>query len=152
MPQFSGLEVDFNVGEKDITAKKVTIDITDNTKAATSRGVPDGTLKGGVEGTVTIEMDTFNFKIYSEAAKKAGSWRAIEPFDLTGYMKKSGSDLDLKVDVYGLKPKLSTLLDVDTESEDALVHKVEHIVTSPDFVHIDGIPYLDDDEIKHISS
>jgi len=152
MPQFSGLEVDVSVGDKDITVKKVTVSITDNSKTATSKGVPDGRLPGSVEGTVTFEMDTYNFNIYSDMAKNAGSWRGIEPFDFMAYMKKAGSDLSLKIEAFGLAPKLTDLLDADTDSEDGLVHKIEHDITSSDFVRVNGVPILKESETEHISN
>lgn len=152
MPQFSGLEVDVSIGDKDITVQKVTVSITDNSKTATSKGVPDGDLPGSVEGTVTFELDSYNFKMYSDMAKKAGSWRGIEPFDFMSYMKKASSDFSLKIEAFGLKPKVTDLFDADTGSEDALVHKIEHNITSPDFIWIDGIPYLAKSETEHISN
>lgn len=150
MPQFSGLELDVSLDSRDITANKVTISITDNSKAATSRGVPDGTLPGGVEGTLTLELDSYNFNIVLEDAKKAGSFRGMDPFDFQGYMKKAGENLELKIEAFGCKPKITDLLDADTSSEDGLVHKVECPITSSDFVKINGIPYLDNDETSHI--
>lgn len=152
MPQFSGLELDVSMGSRDITAKKVTVSITDNSKAATTRGVPDGMLPGSVEATLTLELDSYNFQIVIEEANSAGSFRGIDPFDFLGYMKKAGSDLSLKVEAFGCQPKITDLLDVDSESEDGLVHKVECPITSSDFVKINGVPYLKPEETQHISN
>ncbi|WP_237668205.1 MULTISPECIES: phage protein [unclassified Vibrio] len=152
MPQFSGLEMDVSIGSRDITCSKVTVSITDNSKTATSRGVPDGHLPGSVEATVTLEMDSYNFNLVIEEAKNAGSFRGMAPFDFMGYMKKAGADLSLKVEAFGCQPKITDLLDVDTSSEDGLVHKIECPVTSSDFVWINGVPYLKPEETKHISN
>lgn len=151
MPQFSGLELDVSLGSRDITAKKVTLSITDNSRAATSRGMPDGDLPGSVEATLTLEVDSYNLGIVIEMAKSAGSFRGIEPFDFIGSMKKA-SGMALKVEVFGCKPKLTDILDADTDSDDGLTHKIECSVTSSDFVRIDGVPYLKPSETKHLSN
>lgn len=151
MPQFSGLEVDISIGSQDITLKKLTISITDNSKTATSKGMPDGDLPGSVEGTATLEMTTENFNILLEEAKDAGSFRGMDPFDIQAFMKKAGVDLEFKVEAFGLKPKITDLLDIDTDSEEAIIHKIECSITSPDFVKINGTPYLKYSETKHLS-
>lgn len=150
MPQFSGLELDVSLDSRDITANKVTISITDNSKAATSRGVPDGELPGSVEATLTLELDSYNFNLVLEDAKKAGSIRGMAPFDFQGYMKKAGINLELKIEAFGCKIKITDLLDADTSSEDGLIHKIECPVTSSDFIKVNGTPYLSIDETSHI--
>lgn len=150
MPQFSGLELDVSLDSRDITAQKVTISITDNSKTAMSKGAPDGDLPGSVEALLTLELDSSNFNILLENAKKAGSFRGMKPFDFMGYMKKAGSDLALKIEAFGCKPKITDLLDADSNSEDGLVHKIECPVTSKDFIKINGVPYLKIEETSHI--
>ena len=151
MPQFSGLDVQISLDNRDVIAQKASLSITDNSKSAQSRGVPDGRLRGSVEATLSIELDSHNFNIFLEAARDAGSFREIAPFDFMAYMKKSNG-LELKIEAFGCAPKLSDLLDADTGSEEALIHKVECDITSSDFVRINGIPYLSHDETAHVSS
>ncbi|WP_242397441.1 phage protein [Aeromonas salmonicida] len=37
---------------------------------------------------------------------------------------------------------MADLLDIDPKGGSKAVHKVKGIVTSPDFIHLDGVPYL----------
>lgn len=147
MPQISALEVDISLNSSNIIANKMTISITDNSKAAKSKGMPDGTLRGSVEATGSFEFDSYNFGLLLEDAKKAGSFRGMKPVDVLAH---ADAAVKLKVGAYGCKMKLSDVLDVDYTSEDGLVHKVEFYVTGKDFIKINDVPYLDSDEVAHL--
>jgi len=149
MPQLSGLEVDISFDGVDITVQKINLTVTDNSKAATSRGMPDGTLRGSIEASGSIELDTYNFKLLSEEADRAGSWRGMKPFDLIFF---ADAATDIKIESFGNKLKISDLIDVDPNSEEALVHKLDFDVTGRDFIRINGTPILMAKEIEHLSS
>ena len=49
-----------------------------------------------------------------------------------------------------MKLTISDLLDVDPKGGSKGVHKIKGFVTSPDFVHINGMPYLSADDTRHL--
>lgn len=147
MTAISALDVDISLDSSNIIANKMTISITDNSKAAKSKGMPNGVLRGSVEATGSFEFDSYNFGLLMESAKKAGSFRAMKPVDVLAY---ANTDTTLKVGAYGCKMKLSDVLDIDTTGDDGLVHKVEFDVTGKDFIKINDVPYLDSDEVAHL--
>ena len=48
----------------------------------------------------------------------------------------------LMIQAFGCKLKLNKLLDVDKSSTDETEFTIPFDVTSPDFVRIDGVPYV----------
>ncbi|MGF1717811.1 DUF2597 family protein [Photobacterium chitinilyticum] len=143
--RLSGKNMHFTLGDFKLKANKVTLSITDNTAVNKSNGVPDDSVAGDVEASGEIELTTNQFKVLSKAAKQAGSWRGLPTFDGL-FFGKTDKD-ELKVEAFGCRLKISDLLDIDSNGGSALVHKIPYDVTSPDFVHIDGVPYLDPEEI-----
>ncbi|HDO1088769.1 TPA: DUF2597 family protein, partial [Aeromonas salmonicida] len=87
-------------------------------------------------------------KLLAEAAKRAGSWRGMEPDDVLFYAD-TGSE-QMKVEAFGVKLLVSDLLDIDPKGGSKSVHKVKGFVTSPDFVHLNGVPYLSKDDTRHL--
>ncbi|BBT15113.1 phage tail protein [Pseudomonas sp. 1D4] len=146
MARISGMNFDVNLGDLLVHVEKATLDITDNSAVAQTGGVPDGHVDGDVSGSGELELDSANFGLLIEAAKRAGSFRAMEPFDAVFYAK-AGDD-ELRVEAFGLKLKVSSLLDIDPKGGSKSVHKVPYDVTSPDFIRINGVPYLDASEIE----
>ncbi|WP_296059594.1 phage protein [uncultured Amphritea sp.] len=144
MSKISGMSFDFDLSGTQIHADKMTLDITDNTTVAKTKGVPNGHTDGDVEAAGEMELDSTNYLLVMEQAKAAGSFRALKPFDITSYAK-AGDD-ELKVEAFGCKLTISSLLDVDNNSADKTVHKLPFIVTDPDFVKINGVPYLTSEE------
>ncbi|ELL1619417.1 DUF2597 family protein [Salmonella enterica] len=138
--RISGISFDVSFNGRIVHVKTVNLDITDNTKAIQERGVPNGYVDGDVEASGEIELDTVNFQILGEAARDAGSWRNIPPADFL-FFAQADSD-EMKVEAFGCKLVLSNLLNIDTKGGDMLSHKFKFMVTSPDFVKIDGLPYL----------
>lgn len=146
--RISGMSFDVMIMDTMIHVEKATLTITDNTALATSRGVPDGFVDGDVSAEIELELDTKNFLLLGDAAKSAGSWRAIELFDALFYAK--AGDEELGVQAFGCKLTLSDLLDIDGKGASKLSHKIKCLVTSPDFVHINGYPYLSSDDTRDL--
>ncbi|KJG26030.1 tail protein [Photobacterium iliopiscarium] len=146
--RISGKNMHFTLGDIKLKAQKVTLSITDNSAVNKTGGVPDGSVDGDVEASGEIELATAQFKLLSKAAKNAGSWRGLPDFDAMWYAKIDKEEL--KVEAFGVRLKLSDLLDIDANGGSALVHKVPFDVTSPKFVWIDGVPYLRDDETSDL--
>ncbi|MNH12196.1 hypothetical protein D3C79_717310 [compost metagenome] len=146
MSRIGGKNFDVNLGDLLVHVESCTLDITDNTAVAQSRGVPDGHVDGDVAASGEMEFDTSNFNLLIEAARSAGSFRELEPFDSVFFAK--AGDEELRVEAFGCKLKVSSLLSIDPKGGEKSKHKVPFDVTSPDFIRINGVPYLAAAEIE----
>ncbi|EHA7763786.1 DUF2597 family protein [Salmonella enterica] len=146
--RISGMSFDVSFNGRIVHVKTATLDITDNTKAIQERGVPNGWVRGDVEASGEIEVDTVNFQLLEEAAREAGSWRDIEEADFLFFAQAAKSEL--KIEAFGCKLVISNLLNMDTKGGDAMSHKIKFMVTSPDFVKIDGIPVLSPRDVRDL--
>ena len=149
MSRIGGKNFDVNVGDLQVHVANCTLDITDSTAVAQSRGVPNGHVDGDVAASGEMEFDTSNFNLLIEAARSAGSFRKLEPFDVVFFAK--AGDEELRVEAFGCKLRVSSLLSVDPKGGETSKHKVPFDVTSPDFIRINGVPYLDASEIEGLS-
>lgn len=138
--RYNGLSFDVDTGEMAFQAKKFSLEITDNSAVAKRRGRPDGYVIGDVEASGEIVVDRDALKVITAAAKSAGSFQALKPFDMMAFAKVA--DDELKVEAFGCRLKVSSLVDVDKSSADETEFTIPFDVTSPDFVKIDGVPYL----------
>lgn len=146
--RISGMSFDVSFNGRIVHVKTATLDITDNTKAIQERGVPNGWVRGDMEAIGEIEVDTVNFQLLEEAAREAGSWRDIEEADFLFFAQAAKSEL--KIEAFGCKLVISNLLNLDTKGGDAMSHKIKFMVTSPDFVKIDGIPVLSPRDVRDL--
>lgn len=149
MSRIGGKNFDINLGDLQVHVESCTLDITDNTAVAQTRGVPNGHVDGDVAGSGEFEFDTANFNLLIEAARAAGSFRQLDPFD-TVFFAQAGQE-ELRVEAFGCKLKVSSLLSVDPKGGEKSKHKVPFDVTSPDFIRINGVPYLSAAEIEGLS-
>ncbi|KMN09067.1 phage protein [Pseudomonas helleri] len=149
MSRIGGKNFDVNLGDLLVHVQNCTLDITDNTAVAKSRGVPDGHVDGEVSASGEMEFDTNNFNLLIEAARTAGSFRKLEPFDSV-FFAKAGEE-ELRIEAFGCKLRISNLLSIDPKGGETSKHKVPFDVTSPDFIRINGVPYLDATEIEGLS-
>lgn len=146
MSRIGGKNFDVNLGDLQVHIESCTIDITDNTAVAQSRGVPNGHVDGDVAASGEMEFDTSNFNLLIEAARSAGSFRELEAFDIV-FFAKAGEE-ELRVEAFACKLKVSSLLSIDPKGAEKSKHKVPFDVTSPDFIRINGVPYLAAAEIE----
>jgi hypothetical protein len=146
MSRIGGKNFDINLGDLQIHVESCTLDITDNTAVAQTRGVPNGHVDGDVSASGELELDTSNFNLLIEAARSAGSFRQLEPFD-SMFFAKAGEE-ELRIEAFGCKLKVSSLLSVDPKGGEKSKHKVPFDVTSPDFIRVNGVPYLAAAEIE----
>lgn len=144
--KFSGRNFDVTILGVMVHVKNASAIITDETAVAKTRGVTDGYTDGSATCDVEYELDLNNFRKLQQKAREAGSWRGIEPFDNMFYAN-NGQDED-KIELYGVKLLISDLLTVDPDSSDKATRKVKGFVTSPNFVRINGIPYLSADDTR----
>ena len=149
MQRISGKNFDISIGDLAITVNKTTLTIEDKTEVAKDGGVPNGFVDGEVSASGDLELDALAMGILGEAAKSAGSWRALEPFDMLFYAK-TGQNEEMKVEAFGCKLLLDSLLDVDKAGGQKHISKVKYLVTSPDFIRINGVPYLSADDTRHL--
>ena len=146
--RISGKNMHFSMGDYKLKAQKVSLSITDNSAVNKTSGVPDGYVDGDVEASGEMELTTQQFNQLSKAARGAGSWRGMPDFDALFYGKIDKDEL--KIEAFGCRIKISDLLDADSNGGSALVHKLPFEVTSPDFVKINGVPYLRPDETEDL--
>ena len=149
MSRIGGKNFDVNLGDLLVHVQNCTLDITDNTAVAKSRGVPDGHVDGEVSASGEMEFDTNNFNLLIEAARTAGSFRKLEPFDSV-FFAKAGEE-ELRIEAFGCKLRISSLLSIDPKGGEKTKHKVPFDVTSPDFIRINGVPYLAASETEGLS-
>lgn len=147
--KIGGKNFDVNLGDTRIHVEAATLDVTDNSAVAQTKGVPNGHVDGDVAAAGEIEVDITNFKLIKEQAATAGSFRALEPFDIVFYAK-AGDD-EIKIEAFGCKLRISSLLSIDPKGGAKSTIKLPFDVTSPDFIHIDGVSYLDAAEIEGLT-
>lgn len=144
--KLSAMNFDVRLGSKLVMIETLSVSITDNSQVAMTRGVTNGYTKGSCEAAVSLELDSENFALFTEAAKSAGSFRDLEPFDIDCFGKAFKQEQH--IEVFGVKLKLTDLLNLDNGGADKSKHKLEGFVTSPDFIKIDGVPYLSKDDVR----
>jgi len=146
MSRIGGKNFDITLSDLQIHVDTCTLDITDNSAVAQDRGVPNGHVDGDVSASGEFELDSNNFALLIEAAGRAGSFRKLDPADVV-FFAKAGTE-EMRVEAFGCKLKVSSLLNIDSKGGEKTKHKVPFDVTSPDFIRINGVPYLDATEIE----
>ncbi|WBA86523.1 phage protein [Endozoicomonas sp. GU-1] len=146
--RISGMNFSINLGDFAVRVSKATLEITDNSGVSPDQGVPNGWTRGSVEGSGELELDASNLKLVMEAANRAGSFRDLDTFDITFYAKTASNEL--KVQAFGCKLKISSLLDIDTAGGERHLTTLPFDVTSPDFVRINGTPYLSELDVDGV--
>ena len=68
------------------------------------------------------------------------------------FYAKTGQNEEMKVEAFGCKLLLDSLLDVDKAGGQKHISKVKYLVTSPDFIRINGVPYLRPEETEGLVS
>ena len=144
--KIGGKNFDVNLGDLLVHIETGTLTITDSSTVAQTKGVPNGHVDGSVAAAGELEMDTSNFNLLIDQARAVGSFRELEPFDIV-FFAQAGDDA-LRVEAFGCRVRVSSLLDLKASSSDKSLHKVPFDVTSPDFVKINGVPYLGAAEIE----
>ncbi len=146
--RLSGMNFNVNLGDELMQVDTATLDISDNSTPVQTGGVPDGYVSGDCMANGELVLKASEFKKVSAQAKAAGSWRGLKPFDILFYGKTDQDEV--KVEAFGCHIKLSKILDLDKKGGSATMFTIPFDVTSPDFVKIDGVPYLTPEETKDI--
>ncbi|AWI51410.1 DUF2597 domain-containing protein [Actinobacillus porcitonsillarum] len=148
MERISGMSFDFSFMGLPVHAENISLSITDNSAVAQTRGIPDGWVSGDVSAEGEIELDAKNFQKISTAAAAAGSYRGLPEIDFVFFAMRGG--VRDKVETFGNKLVLSDLLSIDPKGGSKTTKKVKFFVTSPDFVRINGVPYLSDEDTRDL--
>lgn len=144
----TGKDFDVFIGDKMIHVAEAKVTITDGRKPKYVRGVPVGYVDGPVSGEVTIKLDHENFLLLEAQAKAAKSWKGIEPFDVQFNAEVSAGAKN--IEAFGVLPQLESILDMKAEGGEEDLTEIKGPITSPDFVKINGIPYLTAEEIRDL--
>ena len=144
--RLSGQDIDVKVGDFLVHIEEVTLSIEDSSKAVMSKGRPNGYVDGAISASGEITVDTSNFNVILDAAKKAGSVKQLKPLDIVF----SGETVEdkLTVHAYECLLKLTDILDVNSNGEEKMKHKIPFEVTGKDFVKINGVPYAPVSDIE----
>lgn len=146
MKRVSSSSFSFNIGDFKLRAEKASLSVEDGRKTVKDQGVPNGYVDGEVGASGEIELDAAAMSILSEEAKSKGSWQEIEPVDLLFYAK--GTKEEEKVEAFGCLLNLSDIVEYDPTSDKKATTKISYEVTDPDFVRINGVPYLAKDRTE----
>lgn len=138
--RIGGRDVDVMLGDLMIHVETFTATIDDGKSVAKTKGVPNGKVAGDVGCSGELEVDTQNFNLIMDAAKNAGSFEELDDFDIV--TNAEVDDETLNVELFGCSLRISDLLNIDSKGGDKTKHKLPFDVTSPDFVRINGVPYL----------
>jgi hypothetical protein len=146
MKRVSSSSFSFTLGDFRLIAEKASLAIEDARKPVKDAGVPNGYVPGEVGASGDIEVDAASMSILAEEAKRKGSWQEIEPVDLLFYAK--GTKEEEKVEAFGCLLNFTDIVEYDPTSDKKAVTKISYEVTSPDFVRINGVPYLAKDRTE----
>lgn len=146
--RIGGRDVDITLGDLMIHVETFTATIDDAGTVSKTKGVPNGDVDGEVSCAGEIEVDTQNFNLIIEAAKKAKSFKRLKPFDIVA--NAEGDSDKFKLELFGCKLRISDLINVNSNGGEKNKHKLPFDVTDPDFVRINGVPYLDSEFIENI--
>lgn len=139
--RISGQSIDFTIDGTMIHVEKINLNITDNTKAASTNGVPDGHVPGAVSADGEMEVSTKVLGQLTDIARRFGSWRGMPAVDFM-FFAKAGNE-GLKVEAFGCKLNMSKVVEKAPEGGALVTHSMKFEVTSPEFVRINGVPYLE---------
>lgn len=137
--RLTGNDIDVQIGAFRVVFSEASLAIDDSSKAVGSKNLPNGYIRGKVSAGGDITVDTANLNVMIDAARQAGSWQELPPFDMT--FNGSTTSESLNIECFECLLKLSDVLSA-TESEEKLTHKISYEVTGPDFVKINGVNYV----------
>jgi hypothetical protein len=142
----SATDFDIMIGDTLVHVESMSASITDNRQAVMTRGVPTGYVDGDVACSGEIEIDSKNFNLITDVARAAGSFRDMPTFDII-YKGKNISE-ELKVELFDCLLNITDLLSNDGKGGEKQRHKLAFQVTGAEFVRINGVPYLSDNNIR----
>jgi Bacteriophage HP1, Orf24 len=146
--RLSGIDVNAMVGDLQVQFEEASLSIEDNSQAVKTKGRPNGHVRGAVAASGELTLDTANLQLMLDAAKAAGSWQELEPFDIV-FNAETAVDV-LNIEAFDCLVKLSDLLNANSNGEEKLTHKLPFEVTGKDFVRINGVPYAPEADKEYL--
>jgi len=138
--KLGGRDFDVMLGDLMVHVESMSATIDDGKSVSQTKGVPTGKVAGAVSCAGEMELDTENFNLIIDAAKKSGSFEELDDFDIV--TNGEVDDDKLNIEMFGCSLRISDLINIDSKGGEKTKHKVPFDVTSPDFVKINGVPYL----------
>lgn len=127
-----------------LEVEEISLSIEDSGAEAMDAGRPNGFLEGEVKASGEITVDLENFALITAAADDAGSYSALPVQDFVFYANVEG--FEDKVEAFGCKLYLSDVINYKSAGGEKLLRKIPYKVTGRDFVKINGVPYLAEEE------
>jgi len=138
MQRISGRDVEARMaGGTRIAFEQATLDLDDGIVGTTSQGYPYGWVSGAVKGEGELQVHTEQLLALNAEAALAGSWEELAAFDLSFFAKVGA--LELHVEIFGVKLRMPNF-DFKGDGGEKTLHTVRYVVSSPDFVRINGTP------------
>lgn len=138
---FSGMDFDVTIGDTMVHFESVSLSITDNGAVALTGGIPNGYVTGSFSAEGQLVVDTVNAKLLNNLAKAAGSYQTLPPFDVVFFA--GDNEYQEKIEVFGVKLKITELLNLEAAGGSKVTKTLQMVVTSPDFIKVDGVPIID---------
>ena len=139
--RIGGKDVSSFVGNLELLMEKVDIKIDDKRAVAYSRGIANGFVDGECSASGSFTLDTQNFDMLLHGLVSDGeSWKDVKPQDI--HLFAGAGDLTKDIKAFGCLLKVSDLWGTENKGGEKAVHVIPFEVTSPDFIHVDGKPYL----------
>lgn len=137
--RITGRNINAFYGGIPVIFKNASLSIEDGVEAAMTNGGPDGWVEGDYKAGGELEMDYKYFKVIAGIAAVNGGYTEIPAEDIDFPASTTGEVFSAKA--YGCKLSLSDIINADKNGKTVGTVKIPFIVTSPDFVDIDGVPY-----------
>ncbi|EIY4984775.1 DUF2597 family protein [Klebsiella oxytoca] len=147
--RIGGMDYDVSFGTEEVHVESCTLDITDNTAVAKNKGRPAGHVNGDCTAEGEIEVDEKNFNKLNVAAGAAGGWRRLRPGDMLFYAN-TGDEVS-KVEAFGCKLILTSIINIDPNGADKSTKKIKFLVTGEEFIKINGVPVLSEDDVSGLA-
>ena len=142
MQGFTGrdFEITLSGTGKLVAVNSINVQIEDATQATSSGGRPDGWVSGQIAGgDCELVIKSRQLKMFTEAAKKAGSWEDMPTEDITFQAEKGGQKI--QVEVFGCKFRIPNLELDRTDSEETTI-TIPFVITDPELLRINGTPMV----------
>lgn len=137
----SGKDGRLFIGGMYVNYEKFDLKIDDKRAVAYTNGIPNGYVAGECSASGSITLDSANYTYLFEAiGAGADSYQDIEPQDIKWFAMAGVLAKD--INAYGCLLSIEDLISAESKGGEKSTHSIKFDVTSPDFVDIDGRPYL----------
>jgi len=120
-----------------VSFQQASLELDDGVSATQDQGYPSGWVAGAVNGSGELEVTTETLQDLLAEAEAAGSWEQMPEFDLSFYAQVG--DLEHEVRAFGCKLRMPGF-SYNGEGGEQTTHTIPFIVSSPDFVELNGVP------------